>query len=510
MKKILTVLISIIIALGSVLPCFAAVEKCGCGELPVIYVAALGSAQVVRDTGTQDETVLFRPETERALKIFAPAVPAAAKLLIDKDYDKFGDVLIECVNELFGDLALDGDGNSKPNVATADRHPDSAEHGTDRSYYFGYDFRLDPVDIAKKLHTYIEEVKELTHHDTVRFKSSSMGGVVVASYLRLYGSEDIETIIFQCCPLQGTAVAGELFNGKVEINKDALLNYARCALPSLDSDFLGGLLYMLIDILEAVGIWDTLLVIADELILNLQDRVYDECLIPIFGTLPGIWSFVPDEYYESGKEYMQLNNSAMSGLVAKLDFYHYEVQGKLESLLNSARSSGTQIYIVAGYNMQRTPLVTAYTATSDGTVDTCFATCGATCAPIGETLAEGYTQAHFTEKNYISPDRKIDASTCILPECTWFIKDMLHSTTHDGHKEFYRILLDSETQLTVFDMEKYPQFLQNDTVNQSFRPVTAEKNELSDAFEMLKQSTSFLNFVKLIAAVINFCKTIIF
>lgn len=510
MKKLLTVIISLTIALGSALPCFAAADKCTCGEAPVIYVAALGSAQVIRDAGTEDETVLFRPETEQALKIFAPAVPAAARLLIDKDYDKFGDVLIDCVNELFGDLALDGDGNSKPNVAAADRHPDSAEHGTDRSYYFGYDFRLDPVDIAEKLHTYIQEVKEITRHDTVRFKASSMGGVVVSSYLRLYGSEDIETIILQCCPLQGTAVAGELFNGKVEINKTALLNYAKCALPSLDSDFLGGLLYMLIEIFEEIGIWDSLLTVADDLILNLQDRVYDECLIPIFGTLPGIWSFVPDEYYESGKEYMKLNNAAMSGLVEKLDFYHYEVQGKLESLLTSAMSSGTQIYIVAGYNMQRTPLVTAYKATSDGTVDTCFATCGASCAPIDEQLPENYTQARFAEKSYISPDRKIDASTCILPECTWFIKDMLHSTTHDGHKEFYRILLESDTQLTVFDMEDYPQFLQNDTVNQSFRPVTAEKNELSDAFQMLFNSTSFLNFVKLAVAVINFFKTIIF
>ncbi len=501
MKKIFTLFICVVVAMGSVLPCFAA-DKCGCGEAPVIYVAALGSSQVVRDAGTQDETVLFRPETERALKIFAPAIPAVAKLLVTKDYDEFGDVLIGCVNELFGDLAFDGDGNSKPNVAAADRHPDSAEHGTDKSYYFGYDFRLDPIELAKKLHTYVREVKEITHHDTVRFKASSMGGVVVTSYLRLYGSEDIETIILQCCPLQGTAVAGELFNGKVEINKEALLNYAKGALPSLDSDFFGGVLYMVVDILDLIGVWDSLLGIADELILQLKDRVFDECLIPVFGTLPGIWSFVPDEYYESGKEYMRLNNAEMSGLVEKLDFYHYEVQGKLDTLLPSAINSGTKIYIFAGYNMQRTPLVTAYTATSDATVDTCYATCGATCAPIGETLPEDYTQARFAEKNYISPDRKIDASTCILPEYTWFIKDMLHSTTHDGHKELYRTLLESDTQLSVFDLEEYPQFLQNDTVNQSFRPVTAEKGEIADAFETLFASTSFLNFVKLIMSLV--------
>ena len=75
----------------------------------------------------------------------------------------------------------------------------------------------------------------------------------------------------------------------------------------------------------------------------------------------------------------------------------------------------------------------------------------------------------------------IDASTCILPENTWFVKDMLHSTTHDGHDEFYRILHESEEQITVFDMEEYPQFMQNDTVHQSFYPVTREGTPVEEA-----------------------------
>ena len=79
-----------------------------------------------------------------------------------------------------------------------------------------------------------------------------------------------------------------------------------------------------------------------------------------------------------------------SGLIAKIDFYHYEVQGKAEELLRGAQADGTNIYIVAGYNMQRTPLVTAYKNNSDGTVDTQYATIGATCAYLGETLPEDY------------------------------------------------------------------------------------------------------------------------
>ena len=503
MKKIIAVILSVIFVFSAAVPCFAQGDKCACGQPPIIYVAALGSGDVIENEGTENERILFRPDTMDVIKRFVPIVPAVVKLLLTGDYDAFGDVLISCVNNVFGALALDGNGNSQPGVTSEKFVPETADHGDDYSYYFGYDFRLDPVENAQKLHTYIEQVKALTKHDTVRFRASSMGGVVAMSYIKLYGTKDIETIIFQCCPILGTAVAGELYNGKVEINKNALLHYGSQALPALDSDFLGGVLYILIEALEFLGVFDYLLNFADKLLANLQDRVFDETLIPIFGTLPGIWSFVPDEYYESAKKFMKLDSTTQAGLIEKLDFYHYEVQQKAEELLKGAQADGTNVYILCGYNMQRTPLVTAYKETSDGTVDTKYASCGATCAPVYETLGDGYKQAKLTDKNYLSPDGMIDASTCILPESTWFVKDMLHCKIHSGHDELYKIMFTSDKQLTVFDLEKFPQFLQNDTVNQTLTPVTAQKSDLGTAWFFAKNSTSFLNVIKLIFTAVH-------
>ncbi len=498
MKKILSLVLSVIIICVGVVPCFAAADKCTCGEAPEIYVAALGSAGIYQDKGTENEKKLFRPETSDIIGVFLPLVPAASDLINTKNYDAFGDELIACVQEGFGALALDKEGNSLPNVTSEYGTPDKSDHGYHTNYYFGYDFRIDPIEHAKELNRYIEEVKELTKHDTIRVRASSMGGVVMLAYLRLYGSSNFDSIIFQNCPLQGTAVAGELFNGKVYIDKDALINYASGALPSLDSDFFGGVLYTLIEMFEAGGVWEGLVGLADKLVLNLKDRVFDEALIPIFGTMPGIWSFVPDEYYESGKAFMNVTGEEYSVLLEKLDFYHYEVQQKAGEILRGAQANGTNIYIVAGYNMQRTPLVEAYKNTSDGTVDTQYASLGATCAPIGETLPENYTQAAYPETKYISPDRKIDASTCLLPECTWFIKDMLHSTTHDGHGEMYLTMHKSEEQMTVFDNEKYPQFMQNDTVNQTFYDVTKEGSDVDEAIKDFQNQGGFLNFTKMI------------
>ncbi len=499
MKKFITLLLALVIACAGVLPCFAADAKCTCGETPIVYVAALGSGAVYRDAGTENEKKLFRPETDDILTDFAPLVSAAGSLILNGDYDAFGDVLIDCVNTSFGSLAMDENGNSQPNVTTEEFHPQSADHGYDNSYYFGYDFREDPIVNAKKLHSYLEEVKEITKHDTVKMRASSMGGVTLLAYLKLYGSDNIETIIMQNCPLQGTAVAGELFNGKVEINKDALVRYASGALPSMDSDALAGILITIIDMFDAAGVWAGLVDIADKIIANLKDRVFDEALIPIFGTMPGIWSFVPDEYYESAKSFMKLDESINAQLLERLDFYHYEVQSNAGRILKDAQKNGTNIYIVAGYNMQRTPLVEAYKNNSDGTVDTEYASVGATCAYIGEQLPDDYKQAVSGEYNYISPARVIDASTCALPEQTWFIKDMLHSTCHDGHGVFYRVLFESEEQLTVHDMNEYPQFMQNDTVHQTFYGVQREGTELEEAMKDVVQQTSFFNIMKLIS-----------
>ena len=325
-----------------------------------------------------------------------------------------------------------------------------------------------------------------------------MGGVVTLSYIKLYGTKDIENIIFQNCPLQGTAVAGELYNGLFEINKDALIRYAEGALPSMDSDFLGAILYSLIEMLDAAGLWSDILGMADGIILNLKDRVFDEALIPIFGTMPGIWSFVPDEYYETAKTFMKLDERTHGILLEKLDFYHYDVQQDAGNLLRNAQADGTNIYIVAGYNVQRTPLVTAYKNTSDGTVDTQYASLGATCAYIGEYLPDDYKQAQHTDKRYMSPDRMIDASTCLLPECTWFVKNMLHSTTHSGHDVLYGIFHTSDTQITVFDLEEYPQFIKNDTVHESFIPVTREGTPIQEAFKDAREMTSFLTITQLL------------
>lgn len=493
MKKLLAVLLSLFLLLGIAAPAVYAVDdSCDCGVNPIIYVAALGSADVVKDYGTENERVLFRPDTTALISEAVTALAPAMGDLAKGDYDAFGDALIDFVYSAFGDLALDGNGNSKENVKAICDVPENGEHGLDKSFYFNYDFRLDPYEHADRLNECIQQIKKMSGHDKVQMRASSMGGVVTMAYLERYGTEDIETIIFQCCPIQGTAVAGDLFNGNFVINKNALMNYALDAIPNMEMDFVQGILIVLVNALNELGVWDMAITIVDNIVPLFKDKIFNEALIPIFGSMPGIWSFVPDEYYESAKEFMIVDEAEQAGLVSKIDAYHYNVQTKATDILQEAYKT-VKIYNVVGYNVQRTPLVPAYMNTSDGTVDSKYASVGGICADYRTTLGADYVQAVNDGHNHLSADGMIDASTCALPESTWFIKDMLHSTTHDGHGEMYDWMFTSKEQQTVYSSPDYTQFMQNNVADQSFSPVS-----ITTPVDEFKANPSFTTLARLI------------
>lgn len=471
MKKLIAVILALTLTFSAAVPSLAAAEKCSCGETPLIYVGPLGNTDIYRDADTENETVLFRISTPTILKLVKVLVPAFARLAITRNYDKFGTSLIDVLNETMGDLALDGNGDSYKNVSVKLEEPTRTEHGKGTDYYFHYDWRLDPLEVAVQLKDFVEKVKALTGHDKVNFKASSMGGVAAMSYFKLYGYDDVEACVFQCCPLQGTNVAGELLVRHVALSGTALYEYGTQAYPPVNAE--GVALTLLFNVLFYSGTVRAVIKLGRHIIDKLCDRVFDEFMTPVFGTVLGIWAFVPDEYYEEAKK-INLDPEKQAGLIAKADAYHYGVQQKAEEILNGALEAGVRIMIVAGYNMRRTPLVRdTINKNSDCTVDTCYASCGATVADYGKTLPDGYTQKVNDGHNHLSADGVIDASTCILPEYIWFIKDMLHANCHDGITALYNKVLypENDKPFTVFSDAAYPQFLQNDKPHLAVHPI---------------------------------------
>lgn len=484
-KRFLSVLLALTLIVSSFLPTAAKSSGCDCGFSPVVYVAALGSATLYLDAGTADEKIVFRPEQADTLGLVGKLILPIARLAVDKNYTAFGTGIAKATTDLFGPLAMDENGNSNPRVTTKPTLPSDPTHGPNHDYYFGYDFRLDPFVVAQDLDAYIQHVKSLTGHSKVSFRASSLGGIIVMAYLEKYGTTELDKIIFQCCPILGVGVAGDLFTKQVELNNDALVRYGMQVLPR---DAVGSVLSILIQSLDALGVFSAVLGFGDKLIDNMLDQLYDELLIPIFGRMPGLWALVPDVSYEQAKTIF-LDSSASQTLVNRLDDYHYNVQGKADRLLNDALNSGVGIMILAGYNMQREPFVASYLNQSDAVDDTIYNAPGVTCALLNETLGDGYVQAVNDGHNHLSADGIIDASTCYLPENTWFAKDMLHSTPHEGHREMYALFLTSGGNFNVHSDARFPQFLQDDATNKRLIPlvdyVPDDALRIEDVFQFM-------------------------
>ena len=79
----------------------------------------------------------------------------------------------------------------------------------------------------------------------------------------------------------------------------------------------------------------------------------------------------------------------------------------------------------------------------------------------------------------MSLDRQIDASTCLLPEHTWFIKNVGHRDMPDSITALFEAIYEFDGNMTVFDSEQFPQYLFFDEATQQMSPLT-EDNMVSE------------------------------
>lgn len=472
MKKFLSVVLAFVIVFSLCVPAFAA-EECNCDILPVVFVPGFGEG-IYQNPGSEDEISVFPPEQEAIDEALPDIIKAVVFGIIFRNYEAFGTYAIQGADKLIGGMACNPDGTSPENVGIdADPLPSEDTHkivnyefsasDVDEptgDYYFAYDWRLDPIENAKDLKTFIEHVKTLTGHDEIVLSCHSQGNTVVASYLHLYGSDGIAKLVFLSPAFKGLSLVGALLTrtATVEGKGEAVVEYVK---GIMDYDNVQNqLIIALISSLEKVGVLDCLLGIIQDILDSQLDRVYDEFLIDVMGTMPGVWSFVPDEYYEEAKKATFRGLEKYDELEKKTDYYHYNVQNNVEKLIDEAKANGTSVVIAAGYDISNIPVTPEEATHADFLVDTKYMTIGATCAPISGSLGDGYKQADTScGHNHVSADNKIDASTCAYPEHTWFVKGNTHNSFSTAYRDFLKWAILFDGQPTVHSSEQYPQFL---------------------------------------------------
>lgn len=441
-------------------------------DTPVIVVRGMNFAGGLQfDRGTENA----RPANVQfdAGVLFKYLAKTLATLITTFSTEAAVSVICEYIVTLFSAYPCDENGNSVHQNISAEWYPEAVinypeavsraatdeiglvasladRYGADKVYYFVYDWRLDPMDNADKLDETVN--KALTDHgcDKVDIICCSMGGSITMAYLSEYGSEKIDTVISNTSVMFGTDIITDLFRGKVCFEPDTLETFIDSAVPALSG---------IIKLANKTGGLDILCKIVNSFAKKYEEQIYNETLIPTFATLPGFWSMMQAQYYPEARQFIfDGKEEQYAGLLGRLDAFYENVSSKRAEILDKALSDGMKLCIVACYDTPIAPVYEHAKYQADGVVETSPMSGGALTSVIGKELpAEQLTG----DSRYISPDKCINANTCLYKDFTWFLKGAGHviGSYSSDCVYFLFTLLESENQPTVDTFAAYPQFM---------------------------------------------------
>ncbi len=209
--------------------------------------------------------------------------------------------------------------------------------GGDHTYFFNYDWRLDPVGNARDLHRFIQTVKTETKHAKVDLAVCSMGGAQTLAYFHLFGGGDIENCVFLSSVVGGTLIVGDLLNKRLTVDTDLVVRYADEKLMA--GGLVNHLVSMLLHSMNSSGRLDTLIDWINAGILTIGDIAFSEVLADVFCTMPGIWALVTEDSYESAKQTM-LDPTKHAALIEKIDYFQYNIHQQRGEILQSVMDEG--------------------------------------------------------------------------------------------------------------------------------------------------------------------------
>lgn len=472
MKKGLSALLVLVMLFAMASVAFAAEPV-----TPVIVVSGMGAFPLVNEETGESGWPLDPDRMERDIK--KVIIPAAVSLT-SGDGAFFAKHGLEYIYDLFEPLSCDENGDSVHNVqpqlfpgnagqyeevfraeATNEKGIVTAlgdKIGWDNTYFFYYDWRRNPLDIAEDLNETVKAVMQEKHCDKVSIVAASFGGTVTTSYLYKYGSDHLKNIVFASTAFCGVELVGRLFSNDIEIELcDAIRYFSSTSRDN--STALGELLGFTSDLLDSYGmsVRNAIDIYLAGLVSSLSEPLFRQVFAETFAHFQGIWCLMPAEYYESAKQYIPTVATISDSFLAHTDEYFENVMSKVPQLVLAAQENGANVYTVASYGYSGMPFTKAAANQTDNLIDTYLTSGYATVAPYGQTLENA-------SGKFVSTDKIIDASTCIIPEQTWFIKYIHHVeySTKNPTGEFITYIATSDERINVDSNSSFPQFMELD------------------------------------------------
>lgn len=509
MKKIISMMLCTVMLISSCcLSAFAAEP-----ESPVILISGFMCSQLFTDFGTQEQEKVWGLNASSItdkLKSDLRGFLSSAAGAVTGDVEQFGERVGTSASQIMEKLMCNPDGSS---VLPVEHYPNdpainniaymlenaseyiyernfceymAGKTDASRLFCFQYDSRLDAVTLAEELGKFIENVREYTGADKVKLFALSYGGLIVSTYLTLYGEEFVDRAVLSVPALGGTNIPERIFHGDVELAEKSIISFVETALS-------GAANFSRIFDEDRV---EWLSCFASSMSSGLTD------IIKNWGS---IWSLCSQATYDELKSEL-LDSEENARLIENTDIIHNEVMPNLTATFEKCRASGTQISIICGTGSQ---LALGGDLNGD-VILPASGVSGALTAPLGRRFPDGYTGAGTvcTDKshNHVSPSMEIDASSAYLPENTWFVEGHYHGQYY--YEEYTRslvtALLLTDDIKNVYSDAKYPQFAQS---NNSYRTLGLSFNNSGTAYltdrdtALVVKNLSTDNYIKVLSVI---------
>lgn len=374
--------------------------------------------------------------------------------------------------------------------------------GAENVYVYNYDWRLDPIESAHGLHEFIQTVKANSRREKVSLISEGYGSSVATAYLAEHyedATADVDNFVTVNSAAMGTSLIGDIFTGRLIRQYNELQN-ASSAFIRYVNDFSDNPVTWFAAWLTQYILnknWEIQDFVAQNITMmgHVTDPLYDKYLRDMLKNFTGLWAMVPVEYYEEAMDFMFMSDESTSGdfnsdFQERIQAYK-NIQYSAAEILNKAKSEGINVNVVSCWDLQLVPIgdnkasdeeLFGLSAQSDGLIDTYFSSFGCYTIPLNDVGAAAQnkdqrnTEGECENHNHLNavydtlnPEGSLgaichylDASTCALPDNTWFIRDMKFGTfdTRSNSMDFLFDLVTADKTLTVYSGNgRYKQFM---------------------------------------------------
>ncbi len=537
MKRIISALLVVVMLFSLAIPAFSAINIYETrSQIPVIHISGDGNTIYNKDGEALSKFGAFignRGEQTGSASIAALIESAGTMYkeylfegLLKDNWEPFYDAIQTEVSKYFGEILLDENGEatngthiSQSNTVTVDKKEENNKgYYGPRDYDFWYDWRLDPYEVAEDFNQYVQDIKKVTGAEKVSIIARCLGSNVVCAYLTRYGTDDIYGVGFDGVVCAGAEPLSESMSGQFKVDMSSIKRLYIDA-ENFDRINLDPIVLACIELVDRSGLVDGYVAVKKATLYEKLVKGVTSALVLSSVAYPCYWACVKYEDFDTALEYVFGEEGSekrvkYAGLIEKITRYNEVVKKNIPSLVKSLPEKGVKVAIISKYGSQLVPTCKSATTIADSFVSVNSSSFGATTGTIYETLSDEYIAAQ-TEKGlgkYISPDKQIDASTCLLPDYTWFVKGVAHSNWTEAENMLLMTVITNETQLTVDDLPETQFMVQDPNYKGRMIPMTEENchTEPWTADEETDHPTSSITRVKLyFEALTNFSKELL-